>query len=142
MGVAVGDYDNDGWPDLFVTAYGRPFLYRNNGNGTFTDVSEKAGLGAERFRGIGPRARCGSTSTTTAGWICSSAASSITATTNHFSCGDNKLGRHFYCIPRVFKPTASLLFHNNGDGTFTEVGRGTDIEKALGKGAGSGGDRY
>ena len=44
MGVAVGDYDNDGFPDMFVTAYGRPILYRNNGNGTFTDVSEKAGL--------------------------------------------------------------------------------------------------
>jgi hypothetical protein len=46
------------------------------------------------------------------------------------------MGRKFYCIPRVFKPTSSLLFHNNGDGTFTEVGRGTDIEKALGKGLG------
>ena len=51
-------------------------------------------------------------------------------------CGDNKLGRRFYCIPRVFKPTASLLFHNNGDGTFTEVTRGTDIARALGKGLG------
>src|SRR5207253_9569888 len=57
-------------------------------------------------------------------------------TRSHFSRGDNKLGRKFYCIPRVFNPTASLLFHNNGDGTFTEVGRGTDIEKALGKGLG------
>ena len=51
MGVAVGDYDNDGFPDMFVTAYGRPILYRNNGNGTFTDVSEKAGLGAKVFEG-------------------------------------------------------------------------------------------
>src|SRR5205814_699224 len=44
MGVAVGDYDNDGWPDIFVTAYGRCILYKNNRNGTFTDVTEKAGL--------------------------------------------------------------------------------------------------
>src|SRR5688572_23589896 len=44
MGVAVGDYDNDGWPDLFVTAYGRCILYRNNRDGTFTDVTRKAGL--------------------------------------------------------------------------------------------------
>src|SRR5262249_20044509 len=44
MGVAAGDYDNDGFPDLFVTAYGRPALYHNNGNGTFTDVTEKSGL--------------------------------------------------------------------------------------------------
>src|SRR5207245_9796311 len=53
-----------------------------------------------------------------------------------FGCGDNKLGRHYYCIPRVFKPTASLLYHNNGDGTFTEVSKGTDIAKAMGKGLG------
>ena len=51
-------------------------------------------------------------------------------------CGDNKLGRRYYCIPRVFKPTASLLFHNNGDGTFTEVSKGTDIARALGKALG------
>ncbi len=51
-------------------------------------------------------------------------------------CGDNKLGRRYYCIPRVFKPTRSLLFHNNGDGTFTEASRGTDIERALGKALG------
>ena len=136
MGVAAADYDNDGFPDLFVTAYGRPILYHNNGNGTFTDVSEKAGLGAKVFEGHW---------TTSAVWfdfdndgrldlfVCSFV---DYGTKNHFSCGDNKMGRKFYCIPRVFKPTASLLFHNNGDGTFTEVGRGTDIEKALGKGLG------
>ena len=136
MGVAVGDYNNDGFPDLFVTAYGRPTLYHNNGDGTFTDVSEKAGLGAKAFSGHW---------STSAVWfdfdndgrldlfVCSFVAY---GETNHFSCGDNKLGRHFYCIPRVFKGTSSLLFHNNGDGTFTEVGRGTDIEKAQGKALG------
>ena len=136
MGVAAADYDNDGFPDLFVTAYGRPILYHNNGNGTFTDVSEKAGLGAKVFEGHW---------TTSAVWfdfdndgrldlfVCSFV---DYGTDSHLSCGDNKLGRKFYCIPRVFKPTASLLFHNNGDGTFTEVSRGTDIAKALGKGLG------
>ena len=136
MGVAVGDYNNDGYPDIFVTAYGRPYLYHNNGNGTFTDVSGKAGLGSTVFHGHW---------TTSAVWfdydndgrldlfICSFV---DYGDTSHFSCGDNKLGKHFYCIPRVFKGTASLLFHNNGDGTFTETGRGTDIEKALGKGLG------
>ena len=53
-----------------------------------------------------------------------------------FECGDNKLGKHYYCIPRVFKATASFLYHNNGDGTFTEVSKGTDIAKAMGKGLG------
>ncbi len=136
MGVAVGDYDNDGFPDMFVSAYGAPILYHNNGDGTFTDVSEKAGLGAKMFDGHW---------TTSAVWFdfdndgrldlftCSFV---DYGKTNHLSCGDNKLGRHYYCIPRVFKPTSSLLFHNNGDGTFTEVGRGTDIEKALGKALG------
>src|SRR5437588_827867 len=136
MGVAAADYDNDGFPDLFVTAYGRPVLYHNNGNGTFTDVSEKAGLGAKVFEGHW---------TTSAVWfdydndgrldlfVCSFV---DYGTSSHFSCGGNKLGRKFYCIPRVFRPTASLLFHNNGDGTFTEASRGTEIEKAMGKGLG------
>jgi len=133
MGVAVGDYDNDGYPDLLVTAYGRCILYRNNGNGTFTDVTEKSGLGGAPAW------------TTSAVWfdydndgrldlfLCSfvefGAAKNVV-------CGDNKLGRRYYCIPRVFKPTASVLFHNNGNGTFTEVSKGTDIARAMGKALG------
>jgi enediyne biosynthesis protein E4 len=136
MGVAAGDYNNDGYPDLFVTAYGRPYLYHNNGNGTFTDISEKAGLGAKVFENHW---------TTSAVWfdfdndgrldlfVCSFV---DYGPKTRFGCGDNKLGKHFYCIPRVFKGTSSLLFHNNGDGTFTEAGKGTDIEKAIGKALG------
>ena len=105
-------------------------LYHNNGNGTFTDVTEKAGLAVPGW-------------TTSAVWfdydndgrldlfVCS-----FVDYTNKLSCGDNKLGQHYYCIPRVFKPTHSFLFHNNGDGTFTDVTRGTDIERAMGKGLG------
>ena len=142
MGVAAADYDNDGFPDLFVTAYGRPILYHNNGNGTFTDVSEKAGLGAKVFEGHW---------TTSAVWfdfdndgrldlfVCSFV---DYGTESHFSCGDNKLGRKFYCIPRVFKPTASLLFHNNGDGTFTEVGRGHRYREGPGEGPRRGRHRH
>jgi hypothetical protein len=132
MGVAVADYDNNGFPDLFVTAYGRCTLYHNNGNGTFTDVTKQAGLEAPGW-------------TTSAVWfdydndgkldlfICSFVEFSLK---NNVFCGDNKLGRRYYCIPRVFKPTPNLLFHNNGDGTFTEVSKGTDIQRALGKGLG------
>ena len=132
MGAAVGDYDNDGYADIFVTSYGRCILYHNNGDGTFTDVTAKAGLPMGGW-------------TTSAVWfdydndgrldlfICSFV---DYGKTSHLSCGGNKLGRHYYCIPRVFNPTASFLFHNNGDGTFTEVSKGTDIEKALGKGLG------
>ena len=117
MGCAVADYDNDGYPDILVTAYGRCTLYHNNGNGTFTDVTAKAGVASPGW-------------TTSAVWfdydndgrldlfLCSFVEFSLA---NNVFCGDNKLGKRFYCIPRVFKPTPSLLYHNNGDGTFTEV---------------------
>ncbi len=132
MGVAVGDYDNDGWPDIFVTSYGRCILYKNNHDGTFSDATEKSGLATPGW-------------TTSAVWfdydndgkldlfICSFVDYS---STHKFECGDNKLGRHYYCIPRIFKGTASFLYHNNGDGTFTEVTKGTDIAKSMGKGLG------
>jgi hypothetical protein len=134
QGVAVGDFDNDGYPDIFITAYGRPTLFKNNGNGTFTDITGKSGLGI-LSKGW----------TTSAVWfdydndgkldlfVCSFVQY---GSSDRFSCGDNKLGRKYYCIPRVFKPTASFLFHNNGDGTFKLVSQGTDIEKSLGKGLG------
>ena len=136
QGVAVGDFDNDGFPDIFITAYGRPTLLKNNGNGTFTDITVKAGLaGPELAQGW----------TTSAVWfdydndgrldlfVCSFVRYGAG---DRFSCGDNKLGRKYYCIPRVFKPTASFLYRNMGDGTFKLVSKGTDIEKALGKGLG------
>jgi hypothetical protein len=132
MGCAIADYDNDGHQDILVTAYGRPTLYHNNGNGTFTDVTEKSRLNRPGW-------------TTSAVWfdydndgrldlfLCSFVDWSLES---KVFCGDNKLGKRFYCIPRVFKPTPSLLYHNNGDGTFTEVSEGTDIKRALGKALG------
>jgi hypothetical protein len=132
MGCAIADYDNDGYADILVTAYGRCTLYRNNGDGTFTDVTEKAGVASPGW-------------TTSAVWfdydndgkldlfLCSFVQYSVK---NDVFCGDNKLGKRFYCIPRVFKPTSSLLYRNNGDGTFTRVSGGTDIERALGKALG------
>lgn len=132
MGVTVGDYNNDGLPDMFITSYGRCILYRNNGDGTFTDVTEKAGVAAPGW-------------TTSAVWfdydndgfldlfVCSFVEYGLN---KHIFCGDNRMGKRYYCIPRVFKPTPSILFHNNGDGTFTEVTKGTDIERALGKALG------
>jgi len=132
MGCAVADYDNDGFQDILVTAYGRCTLYHNNGNGTFSDVTAKAGVEAPGW-------------TTSGVWfdydndgrldlfLCSFVQYSVK---NDVFCGDNKLGKRFYCIPRVFKPTPSLLFRNNGDGTFTRISAGTDIERALGKALG------
>jgi hypothetical protein len=132
MGVAVGDYDNDGWADMIITAYGKCILYHNNRNGTFSDVTDKAGVAAPGW-------------TTSAVWfdydndgrldlfLCSFVQYGLN---KHIFCGDNKVGRHYYCIPRIFNPSSSLLFHNNGDGTFTETGKGTDIERAMGKALG------
>jgi len=132
MGCAIADYDNDGYPDILVTAYGRCTLYHNNGNGTFTDVTARAGVASPGW-------------TTSAVWfdydndgrldlfLCSFVQFSAS---NDVFCGDNKLGKRFYCIPRVFKPTPSLLYHNNGDGTFTEVSAGTDVRRAMGKALG------
>ena len=125
MGVAVGDYDNDGWPDLFVTAYGRCTLYKNNHDGTFTDVTEHAGVATPGW-------------TTSAVWfdydsdgrldlfVCSFVDYSGVRS---WQCGNNEFGRNYYCVPRVFKPTASFLYHNNGDGTFTEVSKGQPSPK-------------
>jgi hypothetical protein len=132
MGIAAGDYDNDGWPDLFVTAYGKCILYKNNHDGTFTDVAEKAGVATPGW-------------TTSAVWfdydndgkldlfVCSFVDYSGV---RKLECGNNAVGRNYYCVPRVFKPTASFLYHNNGNGTFTEVSKGTAIASALGKGLG------
>jgi hypothetical protein len=132
MGVAVGDFDNDGWPDIFVTAYGKCILYKNNHDGTFADVTEKAGVATPGW-------------TTSAVWfdydndgrldlfVCSFVDYSGV---KKLECGNNQIGRNYYCVPRVFKPSASFLYHNNGDGTFTEVGKGTAIASALGKGLG------
>ena len=132
MGIAVGDYNNDGYPDLFVTACGRTLLYRNNGNGTFTDVTKQAGIEISGW-------------TTSAVWfdfdndgrldlfVCSFVRY---LPEDRHSCGGNDAGQKYYCIPRAFHPTVSYLFHNNGDGTFTEVGHGTIIGKTLGKSLG------
>ena len=127
MGVAVGDYDGDGFPDLYVTQYGRSILYHNNGDGTFTDVTEKAGVAAPGW-------------SSSAVWfdydddgrldlfVCQFAGFSKTV-----SCGVDKDGRHHYCIPRIFEPRPSWLFHNNGDGTFTDVSKTSGIAEHLGK---------
>jgi hypothetical protein len=132
MGVAAGDYDNDGFPDLFLTSYGRPILYRNNGDGTFTDVTEGARLSREGW-------------TTSAVWfdydndgfldlfVCSFVDFSPG---NRALCHNPRTGEPYYCIPILFPPTRSWLFHNQGDGTFRETGHGSDLQLTVGKALG------
>src|SRR6185437_1210042 len=127
MGVAVGDYNNDGLPDLYVTQVGRNILYRNNGDGTFTDVTAKAGVACEGW-------------STSAVWFDYDNDGRLDLFVCQFvefdkstSCGLDARGRHHYCIPKIFKPRPSWLFHNNGDGTFTDVSEEAGIREHLGK---------
>ena len=132
MGVVAADYDNDGYVDLLVTNFGGNILYHNNGDGTFTDVTEKAGVKGS-------------------GWSTSAAFADFDGDGNldlfvvryldysidkNYYCGDQKRGRREYCSPKIYPPTSNMLFHNNGDGTFTDVTETSGISKALGKGLG------
>ena len=142
-GCAFLDFDNDGWMDIYLVNSGpcdfwtptrpvRNALYKNNRDGTFTDVTEKGGLATPGW-------------TTSAVWfdfdndglldlfVCSFV---DYGAKQKLACGDNQLGNHYYCIPRVFRGTSSFLYHNNGDGTFSEVGKSSDIARAIGKGLG------
>jgi len=127
MGVAVGDFDGDGFPDLYVTQYGRSLLYRNNGNGTFTDVTEKAGVGVLGWA-------------SSAVWFDYDNDGRLDLFVGQFvdfdrvnGCGIAADGKRHYCIPRIFRPMPSWLFHNNGDGTFTDVSKESGIGGHLGK---------
>jgi hypothetical protein len=118
QGVAVGDFDNDGYPDLLVTGYGRAILYHNNGNGTFTDVTAKAGVGDE-----------GEWSTS-AGWFDYDKDGWLDLVIlnyldwnpkNNEWCGERAPGYRSYCSPNNYKGRKTKLYHNNHDGTFTDV---------------------
>ncbi len=128
-GVAVGDYDNDGFEDLFVTEYGGNRLYHNNGNGTFTDVTDKAGVG-------------GSGWSTSAAWVDLDNDGFLDLVVlryvewdfqDHLCLVNGTL--RTYCRPDSFPAIAPLVYHNNGDGTFTEVSRQIGLAKP-GKGLG------
>jgi hypothetical protein len=130
MGVAVGDYDNDGYEDLYVTAYGGNKLYHNNGDGTFSDVTEKAGVS-------------GSGWSTSAAWVDLDGDGYLDLVVLRYLqwdftevwCGEHKEGHRAYCHPDLFKPIAPLVYHNDGKGHFTEVSEKIGLSKP-GKGLG------
>ncbi len=132
MGVAVGDYDNDGYDDLFITAYGQNRLFHNNGNGTFSDVTQKAGLsGPKEF-------------STSAAWIDYDKDGHLdlvvgnyvqwSPQTDLYCTLDGK--SKSYCTPESYKGTSVRLWHNLGNGTFEEAtqkaGLGDPTSKTLG----------
>ncbi|MFN8005957.1 MAG: CRTAC1 family protein [Terriglobia bacterium] len=132
MGAAVGDYDNDGDMDLFVTNFGQSMLYRNNGDGTFTDVTAESKLDVQ-------------------GWACSAGFFDynndgyldlfvtrymVWNFSLNIYCGPKSPGGRAYCHPDNFKPIANYLYRNNGDGTFTDVSKQSNIAASLGKGLG------
>ena len=133
QGVAVGDYDNDGYPDLYVTGYGRAILYHNNGDGTFTDVTAKAGIADE-----------GQWSTSAAwvdydkdGWLDLVVLNYLDWTPkNNLWCGERATGYRSYCSPNEYRGQHIRLYHNNHDGTFTDVSQksGVGIPEAKGMG--------
>jgi enediyne biosynthesis protein E4 len=129
MGVAVGDYDNDGYPDLYVTSYGRNVLYHNNGDGTFTDVTAKAGVA-----GGGWSVSAGFFDYDNDGKLDLFVTRYMEWDTRHNKdCGGNY---HTYCPPEEFPATTSILYHNNGDGTFTDVSQRSGIASKKGRALG------
>lgn len=133
QGVAVGDYDNDGYPDVYVTGYGRAILYHNNGDGTFTDVTAKSGVADE-----------GQWSTSAAwfdydkdGWLDLVVTNYINWTPkNNLWCGERRLGYRSYCNPSNYSGQRIKLYHNNHDGTFTDVSEASGVGKPEAKGMG------
>jgi hypothetical protein len=128
-GITVGDYDNDGFDDLFITCWGQNILFHNNGNGSFSDVTEKAGL-------LHPGVRYGTGCT----WIDYDRDGRLDLFVSHYVVFDagkiqprgknpacNWRGVPVYCGPTGLPGEKCSLYHNNGDGTFTDVSRGAGI---------------
>ncbi len=130
-GVCVGDFDNDGWDDLFCTFWGHNILFRNNGNGTFTDVTKQAGLWKDEVRwGSGctwiDYDRDGFLDLFVANYLKFDIATTP-APGDNASC--QYKGQPVMCGPRGLPPGTNLLYHNNGDGTFTDVSEKSGILK-------------
>ena len=129
MGVAVGDYDNDGFPDLYVTSYGKNILYHNNGDGTFTDVTAKAGVAAGGW-------------SVSAGFFDYDNDGKLDLFVTRYMEWDTKHSKtcggewHTYCPPEEFPATTSILYHNKGDGTFEDVSQKSGIAGKKGRGLG------
>lgn len=127
MGVAVGDYDNDGFPDLYVTSYGHNVLYHNNGDGTFTDVTERAGVAAGGW-------------SVSAGFFDYDNDGKLDLFVTRYMQWDTKHSKscvkETYCPPGEFPATTNILYHNRGNGTFEDVSERSGISAKKGRSLG------
>ena len=132
MGAMAADYDNDGFVDLYVTNYGGNILYHNNGDGTFTDVTARARVAGPRWG-------------TSAAWGDVDGDGYLDLFVGQYAddrkdkdlfCGDRSTGKRDYCPPIMYDGTVSVLYRNNGDGTFTDITREAGLGKAVGKALG------
>jgi hypothetical protein len=132
MGVAVGDYDNDGRPDLYVTGFGHNHLYHNEGDGTFKDVTEAAGVGAggwstgAAFFDYDSDGRLDLVVARYLDWDFS----------KNIWCGPEKVQERGYCHPDAFPAVTHVLYHNDGNGKFSDVSQKSRIAVHPGKGLG------
>jgi len=136
MGVSVGDYDNDGRPDLYLSNVNGNQLFHNNGDGTFTDVTQKAGVGGGLYNGK-------KMWSVAAAWLDYNNDGLLDLFVSNYcvwdaaggpECVSN--GQHVYCSPRHYKPLPHTLYRNNGDGTFTDVSAEVGLSEQLGRGMG------
>jgi tetratricopeptide (TPR) repeat protein len=129
MGAAAGDYDNDGFPDLFVTNYGACILYHNNGDGTFTDVTAQSGIQTE-----GWNMSAGFLDYDNDGYLDLFVTRYLqwNFAIGALVCGPNIPGGRAYCHPNEFKAVSNYLFRNNHNGTFTDVSGPSGIQAHAG----------
>ena len=139
MGAAAADFDNDGFPDLFVVGVGRNILYRNLGDGTFRDITAQAGLSSTH-------PEQGPMWSIHAAWLDFDRDGWLDLFIVNYCawdparepfCGERAPGRRTYCHPRQYAPLPNQLFRNNGDGTFRDVSTESQIGRHLGKGMGA-----
>ena len=132
QGACAADYDNDGWLDLYLANVGPNVLYRNNGDGTFTDVTARAGVGNALWGSscaFGDIDNDGRLDLYVANYV------DFTPDNNKF-CGDPVQRVRAYCHPHVYNGVPDALYHNNGDGTFTDITRDAGVFTTAGKGLG------